>query len=69
MSGRRQRTVAVVVGIVIYFVVRGGSRSTPRIIWLWPAPIVARVMTGTAVLHASDTPAKLWRRRITKRFS
>lgn len=20
--------------------------------WLWPAPIVARVMTGTAVLHA-----------------
>jgi hypothetical protein len=23
-----------------------------RIIWLWPAPIVARVMSGTAVLHA-----------------
>ena len=27
-----------------------GSGSN-RIIWLWPAPIVARVMTGTAVLH------------------
>jgi hypothetical protein len=24
-------------------------------IWLWPAPIVARVMTGTAVLHADPS--------------
>ncbi len=35
---------------------RGGN----RIIWLWPAPIVARVMTGTAVLH-SDPRAWLAR--------
>ena len=28
------------------------GRGSNRIIWLWPAPIVARVMTGTAVLHA-----------------
>lgn len=28
------------------------GRRSNRIIWLWPAPIVARVMTGTAVLHA-----------------
>lgn len=28
-----------------------GSGSN-RIVWLWPAPIVARVMTGTVVLHA-----------------
>jgi hypothetical protein len=27
------------------------GRGSNRIIWLWPAPIVARVMTGTAVLH------------------
>lgn len=26
-----------------------------RIIWLWPVPIVARVMTGTAVLHADPS--------------
>jgi hypothetical protein len=30
-------------------VVGAGSN---RIVWLWPAPIVARVMTGTVVLHA-----------------
>jgi hypothetical protein len=28
------------------------GRGSNRIIWLWPAPIVARVMTGTSVLHA-----------------
>jgi hypothetical protein len=28
------------------------GRGSNRIIWLWPAPIVARVMTGTVVLHA-----------------
>jgi hypothetical protein len=28
------------------------GRGSNRIIWLRPAPIVARVMTGTAVLHA-----------------
>jgi hypothetical protein len=28
------------------------GRGSNRIIWLWPAPIVARVMSGTAVLHA-----------------
>ncbi|MGH9100578.1 MAG: phosphotransferase family protein [Acidimicrobiales bacterium] len=28
------------------------GRGSNRIIWLSPAPIVARVMTGTAVLHA-----------------
>jgi hypothetical protein len=28
------------------------GRGSNRIIWLWPAPTVARVMTGTAVLHA-----------------
>jgi Phosphotransferase enzyme family len=28
-----------------------GSGSN-RIVWLWPAPVVARVMTGTVVLHA-----------------
>lgn len=27
------------------------GRGSNRIVWLWPAPIVARVMTGTAVLH------------------
>lgn len=27
------------------------GRGSNRIIWLWPAPIVARVMTGTGVLH------------------
>src|SRR4051812_44902341 len=28
------------------------GRGSNRIVWLRPAPIVARVMTGTAVLHA-----------------
>lgn len=28
------------------------GHGSNRIIWLWPAPIVARVMTGTVVLHA-----------------
>ncbi len=27
------------------------GRGSNRIVWLWPAPIVARVMTGTVVLH------------------
>lgn len=27
------------------------GHGSNRIIWLWPAPIVARVMTGTVVLH------------------
>jgi hypothetical protein len=31
------------------------GRGSNRIIWLWPAPIVARVMTGTAVLHADPS--------------
>jgi hypothetical protein len=33
------------------------GRGSNRIIWLWPAPIVARVMTGTVVLH--DNP-RMW---------
>lgn len=28
------------------------GHGSNRIVWLWPAPLVARVMTGTAVLHA-----------------
>src|SRR3954452_7342615 len=28
------------------------GHGSNRIVWLWPAPIVARVMTGTVVLHA-----------------
>ena len=31
------------------------GRGSNQIIWLWPAPIVARVMTGTAILHADPS--------------
>ncbi len=31
------------------------GRGSNRIVWLWPEPIVARVMTGTSVLHTDPT--------------
>lgn len=33
------------------------GRGSNRIVWLWPAPVVARVMTGTVVLHGD---ARAW---------
>lgn len=33
------------------------GHGSNRIIWLWPVPIVARVMTGTSVLH---TDLRMW---------
>lgn len=43
------------------------GRGSNRIVWLWPAPIVARVMTGTVVLHA-DPEAWLARELAVGRF-